>query len=205
VPSSKCIGDSISGATVNSPALISLSLLLVLLSVPVIFAQKAAAHSGGLDSSGGHYCWTDCLSKGEIEGVWHYHGGGSGLPDLDLNLPDYDYSPPPASSPPIGGADRWIGRHFSSPSGNVQCRYEPRKKQVGCSSLSAGMTAWVSKRFLPWTTYTVISTRATPIPYGDYWSMGGFECWSYRSGMECFPPNGSDTIQVNSKGAYAYK
>jgi hypothetical protein len=31
------------------------------------------AHSGGLDSNGGHYCWTDCEEKELQTGEYHYH------------------------------------------------------------------------------------------------------------------------------------
>ena len=142
---------------------------------------------------------------------WHggIAGGGSGggiyIPPISGGSGG-DYSLPPAGSgSSVSAGSRWTGRYFSSPSGNIQCRYEPGRQRLGCSSLSAGQTAWVSRRFTSWVTYGVISTRATSIPYGDYWAMGGFECYSLTTGMACFPPTGTDSFLVNKSGAWTYE
>lgn len=38
--------------------------------------KYASAHPGNTDSSGGHYCWTDCEYWGYSYGEYHYHNGG---------------------------------------------------------------------------------------------------------------------------------
>lgn len=48
------------------------------------------AHPGGLDSNGGHYCWTNCASWGEVYGQWHSHrGGSSGYTIPTYTIPTY--------------------------------------------------------------------------------------------------------------------
>lgn len=37
-----------------------------------------SAHPGNTSSDGGHYCWTNCESWGEVYGERHFHGGSSG-------------------------------------------------------------------------------------------------------------------------------
>jgi hypothetical protein len=51
-----------------------------LLIIPFLFLLAplvSLAHPGGLDSDGGHYCWTNCSYWGEVYGEWHSHSGGS--------------------------------------------------------------------------------------------------------------------------------
>ncbi len=100
---------------------------------------------------------------------------------------------------PLGGSS-WRGYRFASPSGGIQCRYEPRRSRVGCSSLNSGVTGWISTRFYPWRRYSVMTGRAAAIPYGDYWSMGGFTCYSETNGMWCYSPGSSDGIKVDRTG-----
>ena len=100
----------------------------------------------------------------------------------------------------------WESNRFASPSGNIQCRYEPIKQRLGCSSSVAGQSAWVSKRFFAYTRYSVIPGRSIYVlDYGGTWSGDGFRCISRTDGMECHPPSGKDFFLVNSSGASAYR
>ncbi len=155
---------------------------------------------------------------------WHggIAGGGSsgGSGNWDLNLPvtlcnDGTYSGATGSGtcswhggiaggggyyyPSVPG-NSWRGYRFASPSGGIQCRYEPRRKRVGCSSLNSGVTGWISTRFYAWRRYSVMTGRATAIPYGDYWTMGGFTCYSQTNGMWCYSPGRIDGIKVDRTG-----
>jgi hypothetical protein len=51
----------------------TISFVFFLLLVPVTLF----AHPGRTDSSGGHYCWTNCEKWGYTYGQWHSHSGGS--------------------------------------------------------------------------------------------------------------------------------
>ena len=178
--------------------IMTLRILLIVISMIAISCGNAFA-----DASTRTMCSDGWVSPSTGSGTCSWHGGiaggGSG---------GGYYTPPSGGS--SGGSyvnpslTHWTGRYFSSPSGNIQCRYEPGRQRVGCSSLSAGQTAWVSRRFYPWVTYSIISSRATSIPYGDYWAMGGFECWSLVSGMNCYSPQRADSFLVDRSGVSIY-
>ncbi len=51
--------------------------LFLLFSLFLLSPLTTFAHPGGLDSNGGHYCWTNCSYWGEVYGQWHSHGGSS--------------------------------------------------------------------------------------------------------------------------------
>lgn len=75
---------------------------LVLAIVAMVFIvpmELVSAHPGNTASDGGHYCWSNCASWGEVYGERHFHGGSSGPttysapPEPDYDEPDYtDYS-----------------------------------------------------------------------------------------------------------------
>ena len=44
-------------------------LATLLLSIPML----THAHSGGIDSRGGHNCWTNCEAEGYYSGQYHFH------------------------------------------------------------------------------------------------------------------------------------
>lgn len=133
-------------------------------------------------------CSDGTLSPSSGSGTCSYHGGIAGGAPSD----DPFYVPPSA-----GGGITYTGRIFSSPSGNVQCRYEPRRGRLGCSSRAVGMTAWLSTRSYPWKTTGVISSRGPYLPYGATWSMGGFRCKSQELGIVCSSPTLDDYIALN--------
>lgn len=124
----------------------------------------------------------------------HHHGIAGGAPSDD------PYYVPPAS----GGGGTWsyTGRYFSSPSGNVQCRYEPARQRLGCSSRAVGMTAWLSTRSYPWKSSGVISSRGPYLPYGGIWSMGGFRCESRTLGIVCSSPTLDDYIALSKAAVF---
>ncbi len=52
------------------------AILLATVSVAASFSvatSVANAHSGGLDSYGGHHCWTNCGSYGMVYGEYRCH------------------------------------------------------------------------------------------------------------------------------------
>ncbi len=53
-----------------------------------IVTEKASAHPGNTDASGGHYCWTNCDSWGYSYGEYHYHGTPSYSPP-SYSIPTY--------------------------------------------------------------------------------------------------------------------
>ncbi|MGM1044840.1 MAG: MBL fold metallo-hydrolase [Bacillota bacterium] len=55
--------------------LINISLVLMLI-LAVFSPSMANAHPGRTDSSGGHYCRTNCAKWGLKDGEYHYHNGG---------------------------------------------------------------------------------------------------------------------------------
>lgn len=50
-----------------------LRIILIATFLLCLGAPTAFAHSGGTDSLGGHYCWTNCESKGLTYGEYHFH------------------------------------------------------------------------------------------------------------------------------------
>lgn len=60
---------------------IPIIMLFVFVSIPFV----VMAHPGNTSSDGGHYCWTNCSSWGEVYGQRHFHGGGY--------APSYNYTP----------------------------------------------------------------------------------------------------------------
>lgn len=66
---------------------IYLLILAILFAVPVI----ASAHPGNTASDGGHYCWTNCASWGQVYGQRHFHGSGS------RSTPSYNYYSAPTT------------------------------------------------------------------------------------------------------------
>lgn len=68
----------------------------------VSLAGAAAAHPGGLDSSGGHVCRTNCEEWGYEYGQWHSHGGGSAPAPAPDPAPAPEPPPPPPDTKPPG-------------------------------------------------------------------------------------------------------
>lgn len=56
------------------------SLALAALFIVAVTASPASAHSGGLDSKGGHYCRQAGYNSGKCSPLnsYHYHSGGGG-------------------------------------------------------------------------------------------------------------------------------
>ena len=150
--------------------------------------------SGGGDWSDNYpvtLCNDGTYSSSTGSGTCSWHGGVAGLDPLPV-APQQTYG--------------WESNRFASPSGNVQCRYEPGKRRLGCSSDSTGQSAWVSRRFYAYTRFSVIPGRSVYVlEYGSTWKGDGFRCISRTDGIECHPPNGRDYFVVNSSGAHAYR
>jgi hypothetical protein len=60
--------------------------LIIIASVGAAIAgggtSVALATSGGLDSRGGHHCWTRCASQGLYKGQYHCHRAPCGRADV---------------------------------------------------------------------------------------------------------------------------
>jgi hypothetical protein len=54
------------------------AVVALLLAVPAV----TSGSSGGLDSRGGHHCWTKCVSKGYYTGQYHCHRGPCSRKDV---------------------------------------------------------------------------------------------------------------------------
>lgn len=167
---------------------------------PLLYAIAVCAALGSVwalgtaDATAQTLCSDGTLSPSSGSGTCSWHGGiAGGAPSDD-----------PFYIPPSGGGGTWsyTGRYFSSPSGNVQCRYEPGRRRLGCSSRAIGVTAWLSARYYPWKSTGVISTRGPALPYGSSWSMGGFYCESDTSGIVCSSPSADDYIALNKSGVF---
>ena len=153
---------------------------------------------GGLSGSGN---WSDnfpvtlcndgTYSSSTGSGTCSWHGGIAG-----------NYTVPAAPQQSYA----WASNRFASPSGKLQCRYEPQKKRLGCSSSDTGQSAWVSRRVYAYWQYSVIPGRSVYVlQYGSTWRGGGFRCISRKDGMECHPPNGTDYFVINRSGAFTYR
>ena len=165
------------------------ALLVLTLGLLVGASFAATSHGQTLCSDG-------TLSSSSGSGTCSWHGGiAGGAPSDD------SFYIPPASGGSVG-LGTYTGRVFSSPSGNIQCRYEPRRRRLGCSSLSAGVTAWLSRAYYPWKTNRAISNRGPALPYGTSWSMGGFYCESATTGMVCVSPSADDYIALSKTGVF---
>jgi hypothetical protein len=143
----------------------------------VAFCGVAGAHSGGTDSNGGHYCWTNCASEGEFYGQYHFHGGSGYVA--------------PAPSSQYG--DPVYGWRVRSPTGNVQCSYT--SGEIACTSKAVGKTAFLSRGGRASILTGVLRTNGGPVlPYGVFWSPDqsdpDFFCYSHRQGMYCTSSNG---------------
>ena len=162
-------------------------------------------HGGiaGGDTSGSGSDWLDnypvtlcndgTYSSSTGPGTCSWHGGVAGS------------SPLPAPTPSRQSYG-WESNRFESPSGNIQCRYEPGNRRLGCSSSITGQSAWVSRRWYAYSRYSVIPGRsAYVLEYGSSWRGDGFRCVSRTDGMECHPPNGTDYFVVSSSGTRTYR
>ena len=123
---------------------------LALLCLPV----SGSGHSGGTDSAGGHYCWTNCAASGLAYGQYHFHGGST-------------YTPP-ASNGGSQSGDPVYGWRVRSPSGNIQCSYA--SGEIACTSKILGKTAFLTRDGRAWVRRGVLRTNGGPVvPYGGTW------------------------------------
>jgi hypothetical protein len=152
-------------------------IVIALIALTVAFCDTAGAHSGGTDSNGGHYCWTNCAASGLLYGQYHFHGGSTYV----------------APSPSLPDGDPVYGWRVRSPTGNVQCSYE--LGAIACTSMAVGKTAFLTSSGRASIRWGVLRTSGGPVlPYGELWSPDqsdpGFGCYSDRSGMYCSSSNG---------------
>ncbi|MCU0307103.1 MAG: hypothetical protein MUE51_04900 [Thermoleophilia bacterium] len=87
---------------------------------------------------------------------------------------------------PAGTAGAWNSNTFSSPTGNIRCKYDPRNEVVSCLTLNDN---WVAAVSLWGRAYKVRGGYYTPgqtLAYGDTWTVRSkFRCWSRTAGMTC--------------------
>ena len=76
------------------PALVTLLFLL---------PSRIQAHPGRTASDGCHYCRTNCVKWGEIEGARHCHNGGSATPKPATPRPTQAPTTPPTVEPVVLG------------------------------------------------------------------------------------------------------
>jgi hypothetical protein len=85
-----------------------------------------------------------------------------------------------------GTAAAWQSNTFSSPSGNIQCKYDAPNEVVSCRTLNDN---WVAAVSLYGSSYKVRGGSYTPgriLGYGSTWTVPGkFRCVSRTDGMTC--------------------
>ncbi len=87
---------------------------------------------------------------------------------------------------PAGAATAWRSNTFSSPTGNIQCKYDQYNEVVSCRTLNDN---WVAAVPLYGASYKVRGgyyVRGQTLYYGQTWTVSGkFRCWSRVEGMTC--------------------
>ena len=80
----------------------------------------------------------------------------------------------------------WEGNVFSSPTGNIRCRYAPNTQYVTCMTANDGWIAYLPRYgkavhddFSTWIGY------GRTLRYGDRWRAPGFNCTSSSDGITC--------------------
>src|SRR3954468_13908807 len=88
-------------------------------------------------------------------------------------------------------ASAWSGSIFSSPTGNLRCRYYGGDQALFCRSMNDGFTIWLGRYGRPATRrYGPAIGRGHYFAYGETWTAPGFSCNSQITGITCRNPNG---------------
>jgi len=90
------------------------------------------------------------------------------------------------SLPPEPSAAGWESNVFSSPTGNIRCRYAPNTQFVTCMTANDGWVAYLPRYgkavhddYSTWIGY------GRTLQYGQRWRAPGFNCVSRFDGMTC--------------------
>jgi hypothetical protein len=80
----------------------------------------------------------------------------------------------------------WDSNVFSSPTGNIRCRYAPNTQYLTCLTANDGWIAYLPRYGRPvhdnnstWIGY------GRTLRYGDRWRAPGFSCTSRSDGITC--------------------
>ncbi|OGG69792.1 hypothetical protein A3I99_03585 [Candidatus Kaiserbacteria bacterium RIFCSPLOWO2_02_FULL_45_11b] len=117
---------------------------LLLAAVLLFTPMMTFAHPGGLDSSGGHNCWTNCSSWGEVYGQWHSHGGSSySTYTTPTYTPTYSTFKSNSDCPSYGFA--YLGSCYELPSNAKKSAFSGFTCNYGYDEVGFGL----SKKCLP--------------------------------------------------------
>jgi hypothetical protein len=88
-------------------------------------------------------------------------------------------------------ASSWRGNVFSSPTGNIRCRYSPSTEYVACITANDGWAEYLQRYGKPvHDHYSTYIGYGRTLYYGEHWTAPGFNCASADTGITCRTPKG---------------
>jgi hypothetical protein len=153
---------------------------LVLISLALLcLPASGSGHSGGTDSAGGHYCWTNCAASSLAYGQYHFHGGSTYTPQVSEVASDGDAF--------NSGGFLYGGWRFQSPSGNLVCYWTDGS--LLCSVNSGGRSVVLAPRGAAKVVRGTMGPDNAPVlNYGRAWfpnSAARWGCISKKTGIWC--------------------
>lgn len=91
------------------------------------------------------------------------------------------------SAPAARAGASWTGNVFSSPTGNIRCRYNPKTEYVACITANDGWAEYLQRyaRRPVHDHYSTYIGYGRTLYYGETWSAPGFSCSSADTGITC--------------------